>query len=196
MKKVKKRWVAILCSCLLVVIIVFAASLLMQRITFSENRKTEVITVPVLEKVINVSELSTFTAVYNGVAKVMNEENPNEIDYYVSYEAKVKAGVNFDDVSISIDQEKKNIVIKVPRIDINEIFVDIGSLDYIFVNNNANEFSVSQEAFKACEIDVKKESEQQEEIYELAEQNARNILTALIRPLVEQLDEEFNIVVE
>lgn len=53
----------------------------------SEEERTSVITVSTLEKIINTSELSTFTAIYNGIAEVMSTESPEEIDYYVSYEA-------------------------------------------------------------------------------------------------------------
>ena len=43
------------------------------------------------------------------------------------------------------------------------------------------------------EADVQKESEQQNAIYELAKQNAVNVLTALINPIVEQLGTEYSI---
>ena len=35
-----------------------------------KTEKAEVVTVSTLQKIINVSQLSTFTAVYNGIAKV------------------------------------------------------------------------------------------------------------------------------
>ena len=54
----------------------------------------------------------------------------------------------------------------------------------------------SQKAFKACEADVRTESEQQKAIFELATQNAKNILTALTRPIIEQLDAEYTLVIE
>lgn len=43
-------------------------------------------------KMVDVSDMSTFEAIYNGIAEVENEADPTQIDYYVSYEAKVKAG--------------------------------------------------------------------------------------------------------
>ena len=59
----------------------------------SKEEEPEVITVATLEKIINVSELSTFTAFYNGIATVNNEKNPEKVDYYASYEARVEAGI-------------------------------------------------------------------------------------------------------
>ena len=49
-----------------------------------EPAKPEYVTYSVLENIVNVSELSTFEAVYNGVAQVANEKHPEKSDYYVS----------------------------------------------------------------------------------------------------------------
>lgn len=158
--------------------------------------KTEIITVSTLEEIINVSELSTFTSVYNGIATVMNEEKSEEVDYYVSYEARVDAGIDFKKVVISVDSDHKTINIDLPSVYITDINVDISSLDFIFYNKKANASAVTQEAFRACEADVQKESEQQQAIFELAKQNAVNVLTALIHPIVEQLDVEYALVID
>lgn len=155
----------------------------------------EVVTVSTLEKIINVSELSTFTAVYNGIAQVMNEKNPEEIDYYVSYEARVNAGVDFEKIVITVDAEEKKIQISIPEVYITDVNVDIASLDFIFYNDKANTSTVTEAAFKACEDDVKGESEKQAAILDLAKQNAINILTALVKPIIEQMDAEYQLVV-
>ena len=69
-------------------------------------------------------------------------------------------------------------------------------MDFIFFNDKANTSTVTQEAFKACEADVQQESEQQTAIYDLAKQNAVNVLTALINPIIEQLDAEYSLVID
>lgn len=177
------------------VVIIALSALGISRVVKSAADNREVITVSTLERIINASELSTFTAVYNGIAQVMNEEEPDKIDYYVSYEAKVNAGIDFDAILIEMDPDEKAIHITVPEVHITNTSVDVASLDYIFMNEKANTSAVSQEAFKACEADVKQESEQQEAIFELAEQNAKNILSALITPFVEQLDAEYELTI-
>ncbi len=163
------------------------------RVLHGKEQEKEVITVMTLEKIINVSELSTFTAVYNGIATVPNPENPEKIDYYVSYESKVNAGIDFEKVDIAVDHNKKVVTIKLPEVYITDINVDIASLDYIFLNQKANTSTSSEAAFKACEEDAKKESEKEKAIFELATQNAKNILTALTRPIIEQLDAEYTL---
>lgn len=179
-----------------VVLISIAGFAIVPQVFGNQDDKKDVITVLTLEKIIKVSELSTFTAVYNGIAQVMNEEKPDEIDYHVSYEAKVNAGIDFDKITIVIDDTEKTINITLPEVYITDINVDIASLDYIFLNDKANVSTSSQKAFKACEADVRTESEQQKAIFELATQNAKNILTALTRPIIEQLDAEYTLVIE
>ena len=139
------------------------------------------------------SDLSTFQAVYNGIAEVMDKNDEEKIAYYVSYEAKVKAGVDFEKVEIDVDDEKKIIMVEVPDIKINDVDVDITSLDYIFIDNSANTSTVSQEAYKRCIEDVNNESKNETAIYELAEENAHNIIEALISPFIKQLDNEYQL---
>lgn len=157
------------------------------------NAKPEIITVATLQEIVNVSELSTYTAVYNGIAQVMDEKNPENTDYYVSYEAKVYAGIDFEKIQFNVDPDAKMIYMELPEVEITRVDVDISSMDFIFYDNKSNVSTVSQAAYKACEADAQQESETQKAIYELAKQNACNVLTALIDPIVEQVDAEFRL---
>ena len=158
-----------------------------------KKSEPSIITTSTLEKILNVSDLSTFEAIYNGVAKVTNPDDPQEIDYYVSYNATVKAGIDFEQVVISVDEDAKIISVKLPKIKISDITVEIESMDYIFVNDDANTETVSEEAYKKCIDDVTRESNNETAIFELAEQNAKNIVEALIRPFVSSLDSEYQL---
>lgn len=180
---------------ILIILLIAAAIYFFVLPVVRQKNQPEVITVSTLQKIINVSELSTYTAVYNGVAQVMNEENPDEIDYYVSYEAKVYAGIDFEKINISIDHEEKVIRLEIPEISITDVTVDISSMDFIFYNEKANEAAVSQDAYRACEEDAKRESQNQKDIYLLAKQNAGNVLTALIAPLVDQMNGDYQLIV-
>ena len=92
-----------------VVILAVIAVAVVLRTTGREKPQPQVLNTSTLEKIINVSELSTFTAVYNGIAEVANEKKPDQIDYYVSYEATVNAGIDFQTVGVSMDEEQKII---------------------------------------------------------------------------------------
>ena len=183
-----------------VLFVVLAALLLIAVVavvlTFSSQHSDlssdiDVISVPTLQKIVDVNELSTFTAVYNGVAKAFSKTDANEIDYYVSYDAKVNAGIDVKQIEISIDQENKRITIQLPEVYITDINVKTSSLDFIFINEDANTNTVVAEAYKICEEDVRAESELQEEIKALARQNAVNTIRALTKPFIEQLDIEY-----
>ena len=159
----------------------------------SKGSNKRIISESSLKEIVNISDLSTFEAVYNGVAEVANEKKPENIDYYVSYEAKVKAGFDFTKIDIKVDHKDKIIQVILPKIQITDVNVDITTLDYIFVNNNANTSTVSEQAYKKCIEDVTAESKKEQAIYELAQQNAHNIIEALIMPFVEQQEEDYKL---
>ena len=188
-KRIKFKHIAVL----FVIIAVIITALMIKIKIFNKKSEPTIISKATLEKVINVSDLSTFEAIYNGVAAVANEENPEKIDYYVSYEAKVKAGIDFELVEVEVNETDKVITVTLPEVKITDVDVDIASLDYIFMNNKANTQTVSEQAYKKCIKDVTKESNSTDEIYESARQNARNIVEALISPFVEQLDSEYKL---
>lgn len=188
-KRIKFKHIVVL----FVIIAVIITALMIKIKIFNKKSEPTIISKATLEKVINVSDLSTFEAIYNGVAAVANEENPENIDYYVSYEAKVKAGIDFELVEVEVNETDKVITVTLPEVKITDVDVDIASLDYIFMNNKANTQTVSEQAYKKCIKDVTKESNSTDEIYESARQNARNIVEALISPFVEQLDSEYKL---
>lgn len=181
---------------LVLVIVVLVMAFIVIPTARNSKKQAQVITVSTLQEIIDVSELSTFTAVYNGIAQVMNQDNPESVDYYVSYEAKVNAGIDFEQVEIDLDEEAKTIRITMPPVELTDVNVDISSLDFIFYNQKLNTSTVTETAYKACEADVEKESQEQQAIYDLAEQNAKNVLTALVKPIVDQADTEYTLVVE
>lgn len=166
-----------------VILVAIAAIAVLLQTSGREEPQPQVFNKSTLERIINVSELSTFTAVYNGIARVANEKKPEKIDYYVSYEATVNAGIDFRAVDISINEEQKTITLKVPEAHITNQSVEMSSLDFIFLNQKADKSGVTEAAYKACEEDVRQESEQQTAICELAKQNAENVLKALTNPL-------------
>lgn len=176
-----------------VLIVLIAVGFFVLRTAGREEPKPEITITSTLEKIIHESKLSTYTAVYNGIAEVANAKKPERIDYYVSYEATVKAGIDFADVTVSVDETAKTVTITIPEIQITDRNVDMASLEFIFQNKKANTSTVTQEAYKACEADVQRESEQLTAIYDLARQNVENVLKALTLPIVDQMDEKYTL---
>lgn len=186
----------IVISVAFVLVIVLALGVVLV-VSSSQSKKSEpdIITTANLKKIIEVSELSTYECIYNGIVTVNNAEKPDKIDYYVSYEAKVKAGINFEDVAVSVDNVNKKIVVDIPQVTIHSVSVDLKSMDFIFENKKAETSSVSSDAYKKCEEDVKNETKTNDAIYNLAEENAKNIIEALLKPFVNQLDAGYEITI-
>lgn len=184
---------------MMILIVVLAAVAVLVALRVNEHRKKpepQVLTVSTLTDMIPVSDLSTVTSTYNGVAEVMNEKNPDKLDYYVAYEAKVQAGVNFDELQPEIDEASKTVTIRVPDAYFKKANVDMASLDFMFNSKKANTSGVTERAYKACQEDAERECSSSEAILELARENAVNTVEALTCPLVEQLYPEYTLVVE
>ena len=190
----KKKIVPIVIG--IISLILILALILIVVVNSGRKKEKEIISSATLKEIIEISELSTFEAVYNGVAQVTNEKNAEEVEYYVSYEATVNAGIDFEQIEIDVNNETKEIVVTMPEIQLNDIDVDIASLDYIFVNEKVNNETVTQTAYEACKTDVNDECTQEDAIYELAKQNAKNVIEALIKPFVNQMDEEYVLVIQ
>ena len=181
---------------LVLTIVVLVVAFIVVPTAQNDKKQAEIVTVSTLQKssmLVNCQHLRQF---YNGIAQVMNADDPELVDYYVSYEAKVNAGIDFEDIDVDVDEDTFTVHITVPPVTLTDVNVDISSLDFIFYNEKANTSTVTEEAFKACEDDVEKESQEQEAIYELAEQNAQNVLTVLVKPIIDQSETEYSLVVE
>ena len=157
--------------------------------------KTTVLTKASLEKIIEVSELSTLQAVYNGIAERKNYKNSEKVDYYVSYEAIVKAGFDFSDLEITIEDEIKQVSIIIPEIKLTETIVDITSLDYMFINEKCDTSTISEEAYKLAIKDVCDETDNIEAVRAIAHQNAEKFIQALVSPFIEQIDPEYTLII-
>lgn len=188
-----RKWMMIL------IVVLAAAVAVLVALRVNEHRKkseAQVLTVSTLTDMIPVSDLSAVTSTYNGVAEVMNEKNPDKMDYYVAYEAQVQAGVDFADLQPEIDEASKTVTIRVPDAYFKKANVDMASLDFMFNSKKANTSGVTERAYKACQEDADRECSSSEAILELARENAVNAVEALTRPLIEQLYPEYTLVVE
>ena len=160
---------------------------LLYTINFTDKDKPYVFTESTLEEIVTISDLSTYQAIHNSYCTVFNEENPDEIDYHVAYDAIVDLGIDFSAIDFEINDETKTIKVELPEIKISNIEVDINSLDFLFVNDDSNIETLSAQAYNACIADVSQKVNNNDELYELARKNAENVIIALIEPLVEQL---------
>lgn len=185
-----------LCYVLILIIAVLCTAFVMGRKSAEASKQEPyVVTESALEKIVKISKLSTFEAVYNGVAQVYNEKDALKVDYYVSYEAVAKVGIDVNEIKVLVNDETKKITISLPALELTEVNVDEGSLDFIFYNDKRNTLGVTQEALEACKKDARIACTYQESIYELASKNAKRIVTALVEPFLNSLDCEYTLIV-
>lgn len=182
-----------------VVILVFIIAITALIIAINESKKPkgpgpqQVDTVAILEKVVKNSSLSTYEVVYNGVATVYNEKKTEDIDYHVAYSATVTAGFDFNSIKISKDEEKHEIVVSLPPIEIYEPKVNIEDLDYIVVGKKVKVETLSADAYKKSIADVDKEARDQGEIVKYAKENGERLIKGLLTPFVDKLEEKYTI---
>ena len=178
-------------------VLVLAVCVLIASMTghLGQKNSTKILTNESLEQIIEVSRLSTYGAAYNGIAKVTNPEDPEKIDYYVSYESDVKVSMDLDRIKSNIDSENSIITITLPKMDI-QVAVDIGSLDYIFLEEDAETPTVAQQAYSACIADAEAECEAEKDIFLLAQKNAEKTVKALLEPLLSASEQEYTLQIE
>ena len=144
------------------------------------------------------SDLSTFSITYNGVAKKESESfGKKKVDYYVSYQSKVQAGIDFSKIKFEKNDEKKQIRIVQPEVQIMDINVDIESFDYIFINKKSETKTVASETYALVNEDVHKSINEEQAVIDYARENATNIINALSEPFRDKLKKyDWEIVVE
>ena len=67
--------------------------------------------------------------------------------------------------------------------------------EYIFKDKKSETETVHQEAFRLCEEDLKRRADSEQELLKLAKENAVAVVKALVTPWIEQINEEYQIVI-
>lgn len=174
----------------LIVIIGVCASVL---ITQNKEGQLTTISESSLQKIIEINELSTVDYTYNAIATRYVKDNAEEVEYYVAYEGAVTAGIDFHEIGIDVNEEEKIVTITIPEVEIHDVRVDMGTMDYIFVKDKFETETISQEAYKLCKADLKKRIEKEELLYNTARENAISSVEALFKPWIETIDKEYKV---
>ena len=132
-----------------------------------------------LKKAVEIEGLSSAEFVYNGIAEKY-KTGTDEVEYRVSYDATVKAGITMSDVDFDVDNKAKVIKITLPEIVPSSVSVSMDGLDYMPENPKVE----VKEILELCEDDVKKEAEKSASFYSTAEENLKSVIEALTMPVV------------
>lgn len=156
-------------------------------VVHGEEGKVTTVTQASLEKVVAKGKLYTAEYPYNGITAVYNESG-DVLKYHVAYEGTVKAGIDVSKIRISLDEEKHLILIRLPKLTLEEPRINAGTLEYIFEDDRYNTETVAQEAYKAAIKDLKDRAASDPNILSLAAKSAKASERAFIEPWVEQMD--------
>ena len=180
---------AVIAATIIVIALIIGASL---------NKTGDLTTVAhaSLQRIVEISELSTVNYTYNATTSKPAADGSGEKEYYVAYEGTVTAGIDFTKISIDVDEKDKKIIILIPEIEIQDIHIDMGTMEYIFVKNKYETETVTQEAYKLCKEDLKRRVEQERLLYDSAKEIAIASVEALFKPWIETVDQEYEIVIQ
>ena len=146
-----------------------------------------------VEDVVRISELQTLEYSYDAICRV---EDYGATVYYIAYESTVTLGINTNDIEFAYGDEKSKIItIILPPVEILEVNVDAGSMDYIFVNDAYNNSAASVTAQQFCEADVQGKIDRDETMFTSARENTEAEIRALTEPLIEQFYPDYELVI-
>lgn len=149
-----------------------------------------------LEKIVKTSDLSTAVFQYQGIVEIPNQKNLKKIDYYICYTASVYAGIDFSGVTFDENKETKTITATLPEVKIQDTVVDPDSLDFMFQNKKADNISVLDAAFTACETDIRQECTSESALLSIAQMNAENAVRALTEPVMQSICSDYTLVIQ
>lgn len=92
-----------------------------------------------------------------------------------------------------MEDDTKTVVVTVPEAEIQNVYVDMGTMEYIFEKDKYETETVSQEAYHACCGDLENKAKEEASLLNIARDNAVEVVNALIAPWVEQTDEEYHV---
>lgn len=145
-----------------------------------------------LEKVIEINELATVDYTYNAIATAYAEDNET-VKYNVAYEGVVNAGIDFKQIDIQLNAEENIIKITLPSVEIQDIRIDSGTLDYIFSKDKYETETISEEALRICKADLEKRVSEEELLKTTAKENAVESIKALFTPWIEVMEVDYTI---
>lgn len=161
-----------------------------------EPEPPQINTTSVMIELQNLSHLGTLQTSYFGIAEGTSAEDFNIIEYYVSYEAIITAGIDLNQVILALDHEAKTFTATLPKAKILDREILIESLDFLFMNSKANTESVSGGAYQFCLHDLVLDTSSMNEFESIAYDNAQSAVKAFLLPFMEPLGPEYQLILQ
>ena len=157
------------------------------------NKKTPVTIVRSIltdQKVI--SQLSTLIVPYGGIYKEYDEKDQEKVKLAIAYSGTVTYGIDFSKIDIE-EAEDKKIIIKIPEIVLVDVYVE-PKTTVAMPEDSPNELA---NRLSKCKEDLRSKFEDgNDEMRKLAYDSTRETLQNFIKPIADELKEEYDIIVE
>ena len=191
----KKMKIPIIAIIIVALIIIFGGSILT-----SKEGKTKNTVKSSLDKVVEKSDLETVSFTYNVIAKkCKNDKNcdlkSNDIDdfkYVVSCKGTVTAGLDFQNVKIDVEENKKIVTVKIPEATLSKT-PSVGSVRFLNEDVSADELP---NARNLCAETIKYKSEADEKLLPAAKEQARVVLEEFYSQWIKAYNPEYKVEVK
>lgn len=138
-----------------------------------------------------ISELSTLIVPCGGIYE--EKDNNGKDILAIAYSGTVEYGLDFSQINILLDEENKKITVKIPSINIKEVYIDPSSISLI----PEGKFNETTLYLQKCKNDLLNSfTNNSDEMYTLAKATAIETLSSFLGPIVESINDGYHLVVE
>jgi len=173
-----------------VITVVAIVLLVLVLISIFKTGDERFVTSSTLSEVVSISELSTSQFTYNGIAEIYKDEEKQKVKCHIKYKAIVKAGVDMSKIEFEIDKDNKTVKPILPEISLQSVVIDENVLSFIPDNTKVE----LQDIFTVCKEDAQREASSSTELFDVAEENLKNTVEALLHPILES--QEYRVIWE
>lgn len=171
--------------------VIIIAALVIFNLFFNKSTSSSTVVTSILQDQKVISELSTLIVPYGGIYEEKNDKGKDVLA--IAYRGTVEYGLDFSKISVSADDEKKVITVKIPSIEIKEIYIDPSSISSI----PEGKFNETTNYLQKCKDDLlNKFSNNSDEMYDLAKSTAIETLLSFLNPIVNNIGDAYTLVVE
>ena len=139
-----------------------------------------------LQKIVETNKLGSLEYAYDAVKTIKDEEEKDI--YHIKYNGIVTMGIDFDKLIIEENEESKIITVTIPEPEIQDIYVDQSSIDYIFIDNKYNIETIGQAAGIEAQSDLENRAKKDTDLMKVAKDNAISTVESLFIPLIDSAD--------
>lgn len=154
---------------------------------FDVKEEIKTLTSSALMDTIDIAELSASEFRFNGIATIYNKKKTTKVDCQIKYEAIVKASIDMKEVIVDLDDSNKIAYIELPKITIKPMIITKED-SFDFMPNDVT-YGI-EEITEICKKDAEEEAVKSNRLIEIAEENLKDTIKALLIPILDEFDYE------